>query len=54
MRRLNPILIGIVVGMAASASSHAIVLHATLTNAQENPPALHTLTHLLQFRKCAS
>jgi hypothetical protein len=44
MRRLNPILIGIVVGILASVSGHAIVLHATLTNAQENPAALPTLT----------
>ena len=36
MRRLNPILIVIVVGMVASASGHAdTVLIATLTNAQE-------------------
>ena len=39
MRRLNPILIAIVVGLLASATGHAIViLHANLTNAQENPP----------------
>ncbi len=43
MRRLNPILIVIVVGMVASASGHAdTILHATLTNAQENPPAVPT------------
>ena len=45
MRRLNPILIAIVVGLLASATSHAItILHANLTNAQENPPAVPTLT----------
>ena len=45
MRRLNPILIVIVVGMVASASGHAdTVLRATLTNAQENPPAVPTTT----------
>ena len=45
MRRLNPILIVIVVGMVASASGHAdTVLSATLTNAQENPPAVPTTT----------
>ena len=45
MRRLNPILIAIVVGLLASATGHAIViLHANLTNAQENPPAVPTLT----------
>ena len=43
MRRLNPTLIVIVVGMVASASGHAdTILHATLTNAQENPPAVPT------------
>jgi hypothetical protein len=42
MRRLHPILIVIVVGMVASASGHAIVLKATLTNAQENPPVVPT------------
>jgi len=45
MRRLNPILIVIVVGMVATASGHAVtILHATLTNAQENPPAVPTTT----------
>jgi CHRD domain len=45
MRRLNPILIAIVVGLLASATGHAIViLHANLTNLQENPPAVPTLT----------
>ena len=43
MRRLHPILIAIVVGMLASATGHAIVLNATLTNAQEKrdiPPSI--------------
>jgi hypothetical protein len=45
MRRLHPILIVIVVGMMASASGHAVtILSATLTNAQENPPAVPTTT----------
>ena len=44
MRRLNPILIVIVVGMVATASGHAdTILRATLTNAQENPPAVPRL-----------
>jgi hypothetical protein len=39
MRRLNPTLIAIVWGLLASATGHAItILHANLTNAQENPP----------------
>ncbi|HEY5707322.1 MAG TPA: CHRD domain-containing protein [Terrimicrobiaceae bacterium] len=43
MRRLHPILIVIVMGMVASDSGHAaIVLNATLTNAQENPPVVPT------------
>jgi CHRD domain len=42
MCRLHPTLIAIVVGMVASASGHAIVLNATLTNDQENPPAVPT------------
>jgi hypothetical protein len=43
MRRLNPILIVILVGMVATASGHAdTILHATLTNAQEVPPAAPT------------
>ena len=43
MNRLHPILIAIVVGMVAIASGHAaIILNATLTNAQENPPAVPT------------
>jgi hypothetical protein len=43
MRRLNPILIVIVVGMVATASGHAVtILKATLTNAQEIPPAVPT------------
>jgi hypothetical protein len=45
MRRLNPILIAIVVGLLASATGHAItILHANLTNARENPPTVPTLT----------
>ena len=43
MRRLHPILIAIVVGMVAITSGHAaIILNATLTNEQENPPAVPT------------
>jgi hypothetical protein len=42
---LNPILIVIVAGMVATASGHAAtILHAILTNAQENPPAVPTTT----------
>ena len=45
MRRLHLILIVIVVGMVTSVSGHAdTILSATLTNAQENPPAVPTTT----------
>ena len=43
MRRLHPILIVIAMGMVTSVSGHAVtILSATLTNAQENPPAVPT------------
>ena len=42
MRRLHPLLIVILVGMVATTGGQAIVLNATLTNAQENPPVVPT------------
>jgi lysozyme family protein len=44
MRRLHPLLIVMVFGMMVTATGHAIVLNATLTNDQENPPAFPLTT----------